>query len=173
MQKFLLEKKCKITRTNDANLRTGADAVNTDSPYFSNNALHSLFSECTVSANGIKFSNTNGNYAHMASKETEISSGRTAKNTWLVCQGSYYEDEPTEIDRGDNRATDVAARKTLVADSLECFLLEKPVSDILTCDKHHLSGVTLRISFRRSPNDFTVTSDSKKHYRLKIVEANL
>ena len=61
LQKFLLERKCKITRTNDADLRTGADATNTDSPYFSNNALHSLFSECTLSANGVKLSNTNGN----------------------------------------------------------------------------------------------------------------
>ena len=87
LQKFLLEIKCKITRTNDADLRTGADAKNTDSPYFSNNALHSLFSECTVSANGVKLSNTNGNYAHKAFIETEFSSGRTAKNTWLVCQG--------------------------------------------------------------------------------------
>ena len=173
LQKFLLEKNCKFTRTKDADLRTGADSTNTDLPYFSNNALYSLFSECTVSANGVQLSNTNGNYAHNAFIETAFSSGRTAKNTWLVCQGNYYEDEPAKIDGADNRATDVAARKALVADSLECSLLGKPASDILTCDKHLLSGVTLRISFRRSPNDFTVISESNKHYRLKIVGANL
>ena len=51
LQKILLEVKCKITRNNDVDLRTGADAAGTDAPYFlSNNALHSLFSECTVSA---------------------------------------------------------------------------------------------------------------------------
>ena len=154
-------------------MRTGTDATNTDSPYFSNNALHSLFSECTVSANGVKLSNTNGNYAHNALIETEFSSGTTAKSTWLVYQRYYYEDEPAKIGGADNRATDVAARKALVADSLECFLLGKPASDILTCDKHLLSGVTQRISFRRSPNDFTVISESNKHYRVKIVEANL
>ena len=87
LQKFLLEIKCKITRTNDADLRAGADATNTDSPYFSNNAMHSLFSECPVSANGVKLSNTNGSYAHKAFIETEFSSGRTARNIWLVCQG--------------------------------------------------------------------------------------
>ena len=48
----LLEVKCKISRQNDRDLRTGTDATNTDAPYLSNNALHSLFSECTVSANG-------------------------------------------------------------------------------------------------------------------------
>ena len=87
LQKFQLEIKSKITRTNDADLRTGTDATNTDSPYFSNNALHSLFSECTVLAKGVKLSNTNGNYAHKAFIETEFSSGTTAKSTWLVCQG--------------------------------------------------------------------------------------
>ena len=128
LQKFPFEIKCKIKRNNDANLRIGADAGNTDSPYFSNNALHSLFSECTVSENGVNLSNTNCNYAHKAFIETEFSSGKTAKNTWLSGQSFYYEDEPAKIDRNDNRATDVAARKALVADSLECFLLFQNVT---------------------------------------------
>ena len=51
LQKFLLEIRCKVTRPNDADLRTGADAANTDAPYFSNNALLSLFTDCAVSAN--------------------------------------------------------------------------------------------------------------------------
>ena len=118
LQKILLEIKCKISRNNDGDLRTGTDATNTDAPYFSNNALHSLFSECTVSANGVKISNTNGNYAHKALIETEFSSGKTAKNTWLVCQGYCYEDEPAKIDGADGRADDVAARKALVANSV-------------------------------------------------------
>ena len=48
LQKILLEVKCKITRTNNGNLRTGADAASTDAPYFSNNALHSLFSRFSL-----------------------------------------------------------------------------------------------------------------------------
>ena len=152
-------------------MRTGADEPNTDSPYFSNNALHSLFSECTVSANGVKLSKTNRNCAHKAFIETEFSSGRTVKNTWLVCQSYYHEDEPSKIDGADNTATDVAAQKDLVSDSLECCLLGKPASDILTCEKHLPSGDTLRISFRRSLNGFTVITESNKHYRVKIVEA--
>ena len=79
LQKLLLENKCKIIRNNDGDLRTGTDATNTDAPYFSNNALHSLFSECNVSANGVHIYNTNDNYAHKAFIETEFSSGKTAK----------------------------------------------------------------------------------------------
>ena len=135
LQKLLLEIKCKISRTNDGDLRTGTDATNTDAPYFSNKALHSFFSECTVSASGVKFSNTNGNYAHKAFIETAI--------------------------------------KALVANSQENYFIGKPASDILTCDKHLLSGVTLRISFRRSTNDFAVISESNKHYKVKTIEANI
>ena len=173
LQKILLEVKCKITQNNDVDLRTGADAAGTDAPYFSNNALLSLFSECTVSANGVKISNTNGNYAHKAFIETEFSSSRTAKGTWLVCHGYYFENEPQKIDGQDDRAEDVTARKALVADSLENYFIGKPASDILTCDKQLLSGVTLRISFRRSSNVFAVISEADKHYKVKIIEANL
>ena len=173
LQKLLIGIKCKISRNNDGDLRRGTDATKTDAPYLSNNALHSLSSDCTVSANGVKISNTNGNYVHKAFIETEFFPGKTAKNTWLVCQGYYYEDEPAKIDGTDGRADYVAARKALVANSQENFFIGKPASDILTCDKHLLSGVTLRISFRRSTNDFAVISESNKHYKVKIMEANL
>ena len=126
LQKLLFEIKCKISRNNDSDLRTGTDATNTDAPYFSNNALRSLFSECTVSANGVKISNTNGNYALKAFIETEFFSEKTAKNTWLVCQGYYYEDEPAKIDGTEGRADDVAARKALVANSQENYFIIKP-----------------------------------------------
>ena len=162
----------KSPEKDDGDLRTGTDATNTDSPFLSNNALHSLFSECTVSANGVKICNINGNYGHKAFIEIEFSSGKTAKNTWLVCQG-YYEDEPAKIDGTDGRAEDVTERKALVANSNDNYFIGKPSSDILTCDKHLLSGITLRISFRRSKNDFAVISESKKHYKVKIIEANL
>ena len=120
LQKLFLQIKCQISRNNDGDLRRGTDATNTDAPYFSNNALHSLISECTVSANGVKISNTNGNYAHKAFIETEFSSGKTAKNTRLVCQGYYYEVEPAKIDGTDGRAEKLLLlipRKTISLES--------------------------------------------------------
>ena len=129
LRKLFFEIKCKISGNNDDDLRTGTDAINTDAPYLSNNALHSLFSECTVSANGVEISNTNRNYAHKAFIETEFSSGKTAKNTWLVGQGYYYEDEPAKIDGTGGRADDVAAREALVANSQENYFIGKPASE--------------------------------------------
>ena len=63
LQKKFLEVKCKIVQSSGADLKydgaTTADTAKTDAPYFCNNVLHSLFSDCTVSANGLKISNAN------------------------------------------------------------------------------------------------------------------
>ena len=58
--------------------------------------------------------------------------------------------------------------------SAECTFYGKVAVDFFTFDKHLLSGVTLRIAFRRSIDDFVIMSDdAAKHYKVKIVEANL
>ena len=46
--------------------------------------------------------------------------------------------------------------------------------DLFTCDRHLMSGITLRITFRKSIDDFVVISDDAgKLYKVKIIEANL
>ena len=61
LQKIFLEVKCKIGQLFEANLKydgtAAADATKTNAPYFCNNVLHSLFSDCTVSVNGLEISN--------------------------------------------------------------------------------------------------------------------
>ena len=64
LQKIYLEIKCRILQTDGTDLRyTHGDANASDLPHFANNILHSLFVDCTVSANGIKISTANGRYA--------------------------------------------------------------------------------------------------------------
>ena len=89
LQKIFLEVKCKIVQSSEADLRYDAgaatDVTKTDAPYFCNNVLHSLFSDCTVSANGLKTSNANGNYAHKSFIETEFSRTKMLKTPgWHV-----------------------------------------------------------------------------------------
>ena len=152
---------------NDAT--AAADITKTDSPYFCNNVLHSLFSDCTVSAYGLKISNANGNYAHKSFIKTEFSHNKDAKNTWLACQGHSYEENP-----GTLSTAEVNRRKTLVKQSAECSFYGKIAVDLFTCDRHLLSGVTLQIGFRRPIDDFVIMSDdAAKQYKVKIVEANL
>ena len=158
LQKIFLEVKCKIVQSSEANLKydgtAAADVIKTDAPYFCNNMLHSLYSDCTVSANGLKISNANGNCAHKSFIETEF---------------SHNKENP-----GALSTTEVNRRKALVRQSNECTFYGKVAVDFFTCDRHLMSGVTLRIAFRRSIGDFVFMSDdAAKHYKVKIVEANL
>ena len=163
----------RIVQNNGNLLRTHAtEAGQRDTSYLVNNPLSSLFSECTMSLNGEKISTTNANFAHKSFIETEFSHGDDAKKTWLACQGYYYEDNPSSIDGANGRAADVAERKRIVAASSEFRLFGKIACDFLSCDKHLISGVTVRLSLRRSPNDLVIMSEhANKHYQ--VPEANL
>ena len=58
--------------------------------------------------------------------------------------------------------------------SAESTFYGKVEVDFFNCDRHLISGVTIRIAFRRSIDDFVIMSDdAAKHYKVKIVETNL
>ena len=98
LQKNFLKVKCEIVQSSEADLKydatAAADITKKDYPCFCNNVLHSLFSDCTVSANGLKTSNANGNYAHKSFIESEFSHNKDAKNKLLASQGYSYEEIP-------------------------------------------------------------------------------
>ena len=128
-----------------------------------------IVSDCTVSANGLKISNANGNYAHKSFIETEFSHNKDAKNNWLACQSHSFEENPAILS-----TTEIDRRKELVKKSAECAFYGKVAIDFFTCDRHLLSGVTLRVAFRRSIDHLVIMSvDPAKHYKLEILEANL
>ena len=53
------------------------------------------------------------------------------------------------------------------------FFFGKIACDFLSRDKHLHSGVTIRLSLRRSPKDFVVISeDAAKHYKVQMIKAN-
>ena len=146
-QKIYLEIKCRILQTDGTDLRyTHGDANASDLLYFADNILHSLFAYCTVSANDIKISTANGHYAHKSFIETEFSHGTRKENL----------------------------AKITVRQSAHKTLYGKLAVDFFSCEKHLVSGVTLRMSMRRSQDDFAVISeDAAKPYKVKIDEANL
>ena len=170
LQKIYLEIKCRILQNDGTDLRyTASDANASDLPYFANKMLHSLFADCTISANGIKISTGNGHYAHKSFIETEFSHGTDAKKTWLKCQGYEYEENPGTIPAA---ISDI--RKRTVRQSARITLYGMLAVDFFSCEKHLVSGVTLRISMRRSQDDFAVISeDPAKDYKVKTDEANL
>ena len=170
LQKIYLEVKCRITNLNGTKLKyDGTDPSKSDDASFANNALHAMFAYCTVSANGIKISSANGLYAQKAFIETEFSHGKDAKETWLSCQGYIYESNPgTLSDAVRNRKREIVRR------SAEVTFYGRLAVDFFSCEKHLVSGVSLRIAFRRSQNDFVIIGeDDTKQYKLHLDSANL
>ena len=140
-----MEIRCKVTQSNGADLRyDNNDPTVYDSPFLVNNSLYSLFSDCTLSANGLKISNANCNFAHKSFIGTEFTNNKRAKDSWLKCLGYRFKNNPAAID-----AADFESQRELVR-------------------------VTLRLSYRRSHEDLLIISeDAAKHYKLQILEANL
>ena len=170
LQKIFLEIKFKVVQTDGTNLRYSATtAADSDDPTLVNNILHSLFSDCNVYANGLKISSANGLYGHKSLIETELSYGRGAKDTWLACQGYTHEPAPN-----DQTAAPFTTRRAAIRQSAENMFIGKVGSDFFTCDKHLLSGVTLRISFVRARESFCLISEgAAKNYVIRITEASL
>ena len=87
LRNIYLEVKCEIVKADNANLNyvTG-DATQQVTPVFVNNTLDSLFSDCTVTAQGVKASSANGLYVHKSFIEREFSHNMEATtNPTLVC----------------------------------------------------------------------------------------
>ena len=124
LEKIFLEIKCKIVQGSEADLKddagAAADVTKTDAPYFCHNVLFSLFSDCTVSANGYKISISNENYAHKSFIETEFCHNKDAKATWLACQGYSYEENP-----GQFRQLKLTDEKLWLDNLLNVLFMEK------------------------------------------------
>ena len=59
-------------------------------------------------------------------------------------------------------------------ESEQTTLYGKLAADFFSCEKHLVSGVTLRLSIRRSHDDFvTISETAAKNGKVKIDEANL
>jgi hypothetical protein len=170
LQHVYLELSCSIRQQNGDALRYHATtAADSDAPKFVNNILHSLFSDCDVTANGIKISTANGLYAHKSYLETEMSHGKDAKATWLECQGYNFESNP-----GDATHADIVGREAATRSSGIVHLYGRLSVDFFTCDKLLLPNVALRIKLVRNHNDFVIISEgATKHYTIQIADANL
>ncbi len=101
-----------------------------------------------LTANEVKVSSANGLYAHTDFIETEFSHGKDARDTWLKCKGYTYKTNP--------EADTTNARKALFRQSAVQHYFGKLGIDIFSCEKLLISGVALRISFRKSNDDFVV-----------------
>jgi hypothetical protein len=146
-----------------------ADPAKTDKPIVVNNLLHSLFEDYELRANDQKISSANGRYGHKAFLETEMSSTGDEKETWLVCQGYQYEQDPS-----DQTTSVFTNRKAAVNPTQIMRLMGKLSIDAFTASPFMLPGVDLKLKLVRSSHEFTtITDDAGKHYSIVIMDTYL
>ena len=140
LQTIFNEVDCKINQSSGAALKNDAAAA-ADKTNFYKNLLHSLFSDSTVSANGLKISNASGNFAFKNIVETEFSHNKDAKNPWPACQGYSYD----SWRKGGLSTTELNRRKALAMGSGKCAFYGKVAVDFLHVTKKLFKSVTLCI----------------------------
>ena len=130
--------------------------------------LHSLFSDRTVPANGLKLSNTNRDYANKNCSETEESHNKDSKETWSQWRIYSYEGRPGQFRHVKLR------HKKLRLDICPMYILWKIAAYyFVTCEWHLLSGMTLQIASRQSLDDcVTISDNAAKFHKVKTMEAN-
>lgn len=139
---------------------------------FTNNTLHSLFSQCEVQANGVLVAESNNTYHHRSFIETELTTNKDSKETWAICQGYKYDGE-----HGKTKSKWFIERleKTL-HENYTVDLYGSLYVDFFTCEKLLLPQVTLRIKLYRSSNEFSLVTtgdDVDKLFMAKIEKASL
>ena len=141
---------------------------------FANNALHSLFSQVEVYANGILISDSNNTYHHRAFLETELTTNSDSKETWAACQGYTYDPEPSS-DANKSEWLQYRLKDTLTGDYTFNFYGSLYV-DFFSCEKLMLPEVDIRIKLYRASNEFSLISlgdDSDKMFTAVIEKASL
>lgn len=139
-----------------------------------NNILHSIFSNCDVSLQGVQISTANNLYGHKAYIETELSHPTECKETWLAAQGYQYEKNP-----GASANTAMVARRAKnIAEEWNNFYGRLAI-DFFSAEKYLIPGVAVRIKLVRAPAEFDVVVLPKEkavaasRYQIKIDHASL
>ena len=78
---------------------------------FTNNTLHSLFSQIEIHLNGILVADSNNTYHHRAFLEIELTTNSYSKDSWTICQG--YEFDSAIADGDKSRWFTDMLKKTL------------------------------------------------------------
>ena len=126
----------------------GKDAATPDNLLFSNNTLHSLFSQVELFLNGKLISSSNNNYHHATSVETELTTDPVSKRTWTVCQGYRYQPNKEENLKVKNKIM----KKFADDGTCPLYLYGAPYVDFLDFERLLMPGVTLHLRLYRSPN---------------------
>lgn len=136
-------------------LKTSKRVDTTTQPVvLTNNALHSLFSNCEVTLNNVDVSSSNSLYAHKAFLTTEWSHSAECKTSILHCQGYTYESNPGELPNVFEEKTKLSHDGESVPHTY--YMFGKLAVDIFNCDKLLVPRSVLRIKLVKNSSDFAL-----------------
>ena len=130
----------------------------------------SLFSDCTVTAQGVKVSSAKWALCPQGLYWNWLFTQQGSKNTWLECQGYSYESNPSTHTLGAFTKREAETRS-----SATVIIIGRVASEFFLCEKHLVSGAELRISFllRTRPDYCLIYDDAGKDCKVNITQASL
>jgi hypothetical protein len=153
-----------------------------------NNLLHSMFSQCEVSINGSKISNSNGSYAYEAYISNLLNYSAESKGTHLTNE-LWYSDSPGQFENLAISNEDAEKKKVLTnrgflmrrercavqnrVDEKHIFEMSGPIfSDIFKTNKYLPNNVEINIKLTRSKDSFCLMG-TDENFRIYVEEALL
>ena len=138
-----------------------------------NNTLHSLFSQLDVSLNDVSVSSSTTMYPYRAYIENHLNYGSDAKNSRLSA-GLYYKDENiTQSDPIPTEHTNGLKERHIICTGKPFDMIGVLHADICNHNRYLLNGVTMRIRFTRSKDQFVLMSSESESFHVEILSAKL
>jgi hypothetical protein len=142
-----------------------------------NNFLHSLFSQCTVSLNGTTITQSTELYNYHSLLETLLTYGNDAATThltnamWILDDGNMAVNDPTAAD-STNRG--FMTRWSLTKKSQEIELYGRIHTDFCNMPVYLLPGVRLQIKFTKAKSSFyLMNKDAESKTVFQFLDAQL
>jgi hypothetical protein len=136
-----------------------------------NNALHTIFQQCSVFLNEVNITPSSNQYAYRAYIETLLAYNKDYKKSQAQC-AFYYKDK--NLNQVDPAVEDgFKHRYDLSKESKSFEMIGRPFSDIFAQTRYLFPGIDVRIKFQRSSDEFCLMSSNATKYKLEIQEAKL
>ena len=155
----------------------GKDLEATDYTAVTNNFLHSLFSQCSVTLNGVSVTQANELYQYRSYLETLLTYGSDASAShltnsfWYLDKGDLLPCDPTAADA---KNAGFITRWNRIKQSKDVQLYGRLHSDICNVPQYLIPGVRLQIKLTKARPSFYLmnkTADSKVTF--KFLDAKL
>ena len=133
-----------------------------------NNLIHSLFSQCSVTLNGVCITQSKDLYPYRAYLETLLTYGNDAATShltnsfWYLDTGDMQVSSPSAAETTTTRNTGFIARWQRATQSKEVELFGRVHSDLFNVPQLLLPGVKLQIRFTKARDSFYIMSKEKE-----------